>query len=290
MKGAENIRIAGIQLRGNWDKSLNLSNAKRYIYQAAEAGAGVVCLPELFNTAYFCVERSTDYFSLAEEIPGPTTDDIRMAASDTRTVVICPIFERESASQGAFYNSAAVIGPDGEIIGVYRKTHIPSMDRRLSPEPRGDEKFYFKPGDLGFPVFKTPLGVNIGILICYDRHFPEAARILGLNGADILFVPTATTCMTRYLWDVELRAHAVFNHYYVCGVNKVNRDFGGSERFHAGNSMIIDPKGEILAEGSGAEEEVIVADVDLSVGENLRQMWGYYGNRRPECYSQLSVT
>jgi beta-ureidopropionase len=179
-----------------------------------------------------------------------------------------------------------VIGPAGEIIGKYRKSSIPFMDRARSTEPRGDEKFYFTPGDLGFPTFDTPFA-RIGILICYDRHFPEGARVLGLGGAEIVFVPTATSRMTRYLWDLELRAHAVTNIYYVCGVNKVGVDVGGSTRDHHGASLIASPRGEILAQASDTVDDMAVADLDLSVLPELRELWGYYRDRRPEMYAPV---
>jgi N-carbamoylputrescine amidase len=162
------------------------------------------------------------------------------------------------------------------------------MDRGRSAEPRGNEKFYFRPGDLGFPTFPTPFGARIGILICYDRHFPEAARILGLGGADIVFVPTVTSGMTRYLWDLELRAHAVTNIYYVCGVNKVGVDVGGSTRNHFGSSLIANPRGEIIAQANDTGEDVAIADVDVSVIPELRAMWGYYRDRRPDLYGALA--
>jgi beta-ureidopropionase len=160
------------------------------------------------------------------------------------------------------------------------------MDRARSSEPRGDEKFFFAPGDLGFPTFETPFA-RIGILICYDRHFPEAARMLGLGGAEIVFVPTNTTRMTRYLWDLELRAHAIANIYYVCGVNKVGVDVGGSARDHHGASLIANPRGEIMAEASATQEAIVMADVDLSVIPELRALWGYYRDRRPDLYGPL---
>ena len=160
------------------------------------------------------------------------------------------------------------------------------MDTAQSPEPRGNEQFYFTPGDLGFPAFATPFA-RIGFLICYDRHFPEAARVLGLGGAEIVFVPTATTGMTKYLWDLELRAHAVTNVYYVCGVNKVGVDVGSSRRNHHGSSMIVSPRGEILAEASGTRDDITVADVDLSALPQLRELWGYYRDRRPEMYGPV---
>ena len=278
------LKIAGVQFVGQADKEANIQTAVRLVRQAAAQGARMACLPELFNTMYFCVETRQEYFDWAEPIPGPTTDRMGALARETGIVLIAPVFER--APDGRFFNSAAVIGPDGAVIGKYRKSSIPFMDASRSPEPRGNEKFFFSPGDLGFPTFDTPFG-RIGILICYDRHFPEAARVLGLGGAQILFVPTATTFMTRYLWDLELRAHAVANIYYVCGVNKVGVDVGGSTRNHFGNSMVINPRGEILAQASDTREDIAIAEVDLAVIPELRSLWGYYRDRRPDRYGPL---
>lgn len=278
------VRIAGLQFVGNADREANVRTATRMVRQAADRGAQIVCLPELFSTMYFCVETRQEYFDWAEPIPGPTTDRLAAVARETGTVIVCPVFER--TADGVFHNAAAVLGPDGAVLGTYRKSSIPFMDVARSREPRGNEKFYFTPGDLGFPTFETPFA-RIGILICYDRHFPEAARVLGLGGAEILFVPTATTRMTRYLWDLELRAHAIANVYYVCGVNKVGVDVGGSARDHHGASLIANPRGEILAQASDTEEDMAVADVDLSVISELRALWGYYRDRRPDLYGPL---
>ncbi|TMB15936.1 MAG: acyltransferase [Deltaproteobacteria bacterium] len=278
------VRIAGVQFVGNADKETNIRTAIRMVREAADRGARIICLPELFSTMYFCVETRREYFDWAEPIPGPTIDRMRDVARESGTVLIAPIFER--APDGRYFNSATVIGPDGHLIGKYRKSSIPLMDTAQSAEPRGNEKFYFTPGDLGFPTFATPFAC-IGLLICYDRHFPEAARVLGLGGAEIVFVPTATTGMTRYLWDLELRAHAVANVYYVCGVNKVGVDIGGSKRNHHGNSMIVSPRGEILAEASATKDDITVADVDLSALPKLRELWGYYRDRRPEMYGPV---
>jgi N-carbamoylputrescine amidase len=277
------LTIAGVQFPGHVDKAINVRTATRLVRAAAGRGARIICLPELFSTMYFCVERRREYFDWAEPIPGPTIDHMAGLARETGTVLICPIFERTA---DAFYNAAAVLGPDGRLLGKYRKASIPFMDRARSSEPRGDEKYYFTPGDLGFPTFETPFA-RIGILICYDRHFPEAARVLGLGGAEIVFVPTNTTRMTRYLWDVELRAHAIANVYYVCGVNKVGRDVGGSTRDHHGDSLICNPRGEILAQASATEEGIVTADVELSVIPELRALWGYYRDRRPDLYGPL---
>src|SRR5262245_40003362 len=238
MRSPSMVRIAGAQFVGHADREANVDKGLAMVRRAAAAGARIVCLPELFSTMYFCVERRPEYFECAEPIPGPTIDRVSAVARETGTVIIAPIFER--APDGRCFNAAAVVGPDGDVLGKYRKSSIPFMDRARSSEPRGDEKFYFTPGDLGFPTLATPVA-RIGILICYDRHFPEAARVLGLGGAEIVFVPTATSRMTRYLWDLELRAHAVTNVYYVCGVNKVGVDVGGSTRDHHGASLIASP-------------------------------------------------
>jgi N-carbamoylputrescine amidase len=279
------VRIAAVQFGGHIEKEVNVQTATRLIRQAAARDAQIICLPELFSTMYFCVEERQEYFDWAEPIPGPTITRMGELARETGAVLICPIFER--TAEGTFFNSAAVVGPDGRVIGKYRKASIPFMDRARSSEPRGNEKFYFEPGDLGFPTFPTPFGARIGILICYDRHFPEAARALGLGGAEIVFVPTVTSAMTRYLWDLELRAHAVANIYYVCGVNKVGLDVGGSTRNHFGSSLIADPRGQIVAQAGDSHEEVITADLDLSVIPELRAMWGYYRDRRPDLYGAL---
>ena len=278
------LKIAGVQFIGQADKEANIQTAVRLVKQAAAQGARMVCLPELFSTMYFCVETRREYFDWAEPIPGPTIERMAALARETGIVLIAPIFEH--ASDGRFFNTAAVIGPDGAVLGRYRKSSIPFMDVSRSSEPRGNEKFYFSPGDLGFPTFDTPFG-RIGILICYDRHFTEAARVLGLGGAEIVFVPTATTFMTRYLWDLELRAHAIANIYYVCGVNKVGVDVGGSTRNHFGNSMVINPRGEILTQASDTREDIAIAEVNLSVIPELRTLWGFYRDRRPDQYGPL---
>jgi N-carbamoylputrescine amidase len=280
------MKIAGVQFQGNRNKEVNIQTSSRLIRQAAEQGAKIICLPELFNTIYFCYDQVQENFQLAEPIPGPTTEEMATLAREVRAVLICPIFEK--AMKGEYYNSAAVLGPNGELLGKYRKNHLPLLSRLDPKERTGNEKFYFRPGNLGFPVFSTPFGVTIGILICYDRHFPEAARILALKGADILFVPTATPSgFTRYVWEIELKAHATDNIYYICGVNKVGRDEGGSEKVWYGTSLIINPQGEILAQGSDRNEEVVIADIDLTLIEKIRTSWNFFRDRRPEIYGEL---
>ena len=276
------VKVAAVQIGGGYlDTSKNVERAVSRLREAAENGAKILCLPELFNNPYFCCEEDNKYFGLAETVPGPTTNAIARLARETRTVIIATIFEE--AMKGEYYDTAVILGPDGEIIGKYRKMSIPY----IYGKGRGREKYYFKPGNLGFPVFGTPLGLRIGILICYDRHFPEAARALGLAGAEVVFVPTCTSGFTQDMWEIELRCMARTNVYYVCGVNKVGIDADGPpDRVHFGNSVIINPKGETISR-AGDQEEVIYADVDLRMLEEERVNWPVYRDRRPDAYGSL---
>lgn len=279
------VKIAGIQLHCVYDRDANVRRAVELIEEAAGAGAQIVCLPELFHAIYFCTDENPTYFHWAEPIPGPTTERMAEAARRTRTVIVAPVFER--AVTGEFYNAAAVLGPDGGLLGTYRKTHIPLLCRPKGDAPGGNEKFFFKPGNLGYPVFPTPVGIRIGLLICYDRHFPEAARALALGGADVVFVPTATAGSTQGVWELELRAHAAMNVYYVCGVNRVGVDDGGSSRNHFGCSLVANPKGEVIARAEDKGEEIVLADVDPALVESQRIFWGFYRDRRPDLYGAL---
>ena len=274
-------KAAMIQMSGHIEKEKNIEKAARYTKEAAGNGASIVCLQELFNTIYFCTETKPEYFAFAEPIPGPTTDKMCRLAQEEKIVLVAPIYEK--VIEGELYNTAIIIGPDGEIIGKYRKMSIPCVTGLI----RGLEKFYFRPGNLGFPVFETPFGIKLGILICFDRHFPEAARALALNGADLVLIPTATASKTQYLWEIELRAHAIDNIYYVGGVNRVGKDQGGSEYHFYGSSMFVDPKGQIISQASSEKEEIIYADIDLSVIPPLRNDWGFFRDRRPDAYGDL---
>ena len=278
------VRAALIQMSTEYDKQKNVTKAVRLVRQAAESGAQIVCLQELFHTIYFPYELDPRHLDLAEPIDGPSMDAMQDVARETGTVLIAPIYEK--AMDGLLYNTAPVIGPDGELIGIYRKSHIPIVKVATLT---GVEKYYFTPGDTGFVTFPTPLDVRIGILVCYDRHFPEAARTLALNGAQIVFVPTATTGMSRYLWELELQAHAVDNIYYVGGANRVGVDQGGSESHFYGSSMWVDPKGRILTQASDEMDEVLTADLDVSVIPQIRNDWGFFRDRRPDLYGQLST-
>ena len=256
------MRASLIQMSTEYDKEKNVLKAERLVREAADDGAQIICLQELFHTIYFPYELEPRHLDLAEPLNGPTMDSMCELARETGTVLIAPIYEK--ALDGLLYNTAPVIGPDGEVIGIYRKSHIPIVKVETLI---GVEKYYFTPGDTGFVTFPTPFGVTLGILICYDRHFPEAARMLALNGAQMIFVPTATTGMSRYLWELELQAHAVDNVYYVGGVNRVGIDQGGSESHFYGSSMWVDPKGQIVAQASDEHDEVLTLDLDLAIGQ-----------------------
>ena len=230
--------------------------ASRLHRQAAEAGAQIVCLQEIFTGPYFCAEQNIRWYDSTEAIPaGPTIEIMRDAARRHRVALIVPIYEREQ--EGVYYNTAAVIHNDGSYLGKYRKTHIPHV------APGFWEKFYFRPGNLGFPVFDLGFA-KIGVYICYDRHFPEGARALGLNGAEIVFNPSATVAgLSEYLWKLEQPAHAVANGYFVGAINRVGTEAPWNIGEFYGSSYFCDPRGRIFAQASRDPDEVLTADLDL---------------------------
>ena len=278
------VTTALIQMGTEYEVEKNVRKAENLVREAAGRGAQIVCLQELFHTIYFPYEMDPRHLDLAEPIDGPSMGSMQDLARELGIVLIAPIYEK--ALDGLLYNTAPVIGTDGELIGIYRKSHIPIVK---VPTLTGVEKYYFAPGNTGFVTFETPFDVTIGILICYDRHFPEGARLLALNGAQIVYVPTATTGMSRYLWELELQAHAVDNIYYVGGVNRVGVDQGGSESHFYGSSMWVDPKGKIMDQASDSDDEVLVTDLDLSVIPQLRNDWGFFRDRRPDLYGELGT-
>ncbi len=252
------------------------------IEQAAGQGVEILCLQELFYGPYFCAEQDTRWLELAESVPlGPTVQLMRDLAKKHRMAIVVPVFEEEMA--GVFYNTAAVLDRDGTYLGKYRKTHIPHLP------PGFWEKFYFRPGNSGFPVFKTELG-NIGVYICYDRHFPEGARALGLNGAEIVFNPSATVAgLSEYLWELEQPAHAVANGYFVGAINRVGVEEPWDIGEFYGKSYFCNPRGQIIVQGSRDKDEVVIADLDLDEIRDVRSTWQFYRDRRPEAYGQLSA-
>ena len=282
-------RVALVQFSGHASKDVNVQKAEDLARQAAGNGAQIVCFPELCTTTYFCYERNPAFFELAEPVPGPAVDRMRKVARETGTVLVYPLYENDG---GTLYNTATVIGPDGELIGKYRKMSIPQILRTVGKgETPADERFYFQPGNLGFPVFDTPFGIKLGILICYDRHFPEAARTLGLKGAHLLLVPTATYReWIREVWEVELRAHAIANMFYVGGVNKVGPDVGGApHRHYFGSAVFFDPRGALIGRAGDKQDEALYAEIDPKVCDDVRDLWGFFKFRRPDAYGEITT-
>jgi len=250
------------------------------IRKAAADGAQIVCLQEIFNGPYFCAEQSVKWYETTEPVPGgPTVTMMQALAKELHIAMVVPVYEIEQ--EGIFYNTAAVIQNDGTYLGKYRKTHIPHV------APGFWEKFYFRPGNLGFPVFDLGFA-SICVYICYDRHFPEGARCLGLNGAEIVFNPSATTVgMSQYLWKLEQPAHAVANGYFVGAINRVGTEAPWNIGKFYGTSYFVDPRGNFLATGSEDQSELIVADMDFDVIEEVRRVWQFYRDRRPDAYGKL---
>jgi beta-ureidopropionase len=260
--------------RANVDKHVTL------IEQAAKEGVQILCMQEIFTGPYFCAEQTTRWYDATEKIPdGPTTKLMQELAKKHRMVIVVPLYEVETT--GVYYNTAAVIDADGTYLGKYRKNHIPHT------APGFWEKFYFKPGNLGYPVFKTKYA-DIGVYICYDRHFPEGARELGLNGAEIVFNPSATVAgLSEYLWKLEQPAHAVANAYFVGAINRVGTEAPWNIGEFYGQSYFCNPRGQIIAQGSRDKTELITAELDLDQIREVRNVWQFYRDRRPETYDGL---
>jgi beta-ureidopropionase len=251
-----------------------------YIAQAAKGGAQITCLQEIFYGPYFCAEQETRWYDLTEPIPdGPTIKLMQDLARQHHMALVVPIYELEQ--EGVYYNTAAVIDNTGKYLGKYRKNHIPHV------APGFWEKFYFRPGNLGYPVFDLGF-VKIGVYICYDRHFPEGARALGLNGAEIVFNPSATVAgLSEYLWKLEQPAHAVANGYFIGAINRVGTEAPWNIGQFYGTSYFCSPRGKIIAEASREKDEVLIADLDLDQIKEVRQTWQFFRDRRPDSYGDL---
>lgn len=252
-----------------------------YIERAAEQNVQVLCFQEIFTGPYFCPSQDSKWYGLAEPIPdGPTTEKMCALARKHSMVIVVPIYEEEMT--GVYYNTAAVIDADGTYLGKYRKNHIPQVKGFW-------EKFFFKPGNLGYPVFKTRY-CKVGVYICYDRHFPEGARCLGLNGAEIVFNPSATVAgLSEYLWKLEQPAHAVANGYYVGAINRVGTEAPWNIGEFYGQSYFVDPRGNFLAMGTRDQDELVVADLDMDEIRKVRDLWQFYRDRRPETYNPICM-
>lgn len=249
------------------------------IEKAGGAGVQILCFQEVFTQPYFCPSQDAKWYAAAERIPdGPTVKLMQDFAKKYQMVIVVPIYEE--AMTGVYYNTAAVIDADGSYLGKYRKTHIPQVAGFW-------EKFFFKPGTGGYPVFKTRYA-KVGVYICYDRHFPEGARCLGLNGAEIVFNPSATVAgLSQYIWKIEQPAHAVANGYFMGNINRVGTEAPWNIGKFYGTSYFVNPRGEILAQGSEDNDEIVIADLDFAVLEQVRATWQFYRDRRPEAYNEI---
>jgi beta-ureidopropionase len=273
------VRVALLQSEWTGDQESMIDASVKWAREAAAQGAQVLCFQELFYGPYFCQVQDAAYFSYAEAVPGgPTVELMCELASELHMVLVVPVYEQEQP--GVLYNTAFVVDADGRYLGKYRKHHIPQVKGFW-------EKFYFRPGNLGFPVFQSAVG-PIGVYICYDRHFPEGWRALGLNGAQIVFNPSATSrSLSQHLWQLEQPAAAVANQYFVAAINRVGREPLGDDDFY-GTSYVVDPRGKLVGDAaSDIGSELILRDLDMATIEQVRSTWAFYRDRRPDAYDDL---
>ena len=268
-------------------KAAAIDKHVRLIHEAKKRGAQIVCLQEVFYGPYFCTEQTTKWYDAVEPIPdGPTTQMMCGLAKELGIVLVVPIYEEEFS--GVYYNTAAVIDADGTYLGKYRKHHIPQV--QAGPPGCGFwEKYYFRPGNLGYPVFDTAFA-KVGVYICYDRHFPEGARALGLAGAEIVFNPSATVAgLSEYLWKLEQPAAAANNIYYVGAINRPGIEEPWRIGEFYGSSYFADPRGQIIVQGERSKDCIVMADLDLDLIRQVRNTWQFYRDRRPESYGPLTA-
>lgn len=290
------VRVALIQARHEVHgdetvkkhKDAAIEKHLKLIKEAADKKAQIVCLQEIFYGPYFCAEQNIKWYEATEKIPdGPTTKLMQEQAKKYGMVIVVPMYEEDIT--GVYFNTAAVIDAGGEYLGKFRKIHIPQVQAGKTPATGFWEKYYFKPGNLGHPVFETAFA-KIGVYICYDRHFPEGPRILGLNGAEIVFNPSATVAgLSEYLWKLEQPAHAVANAYFVGAINRVGTEAPWDMGHFYGSSYLCNPRGQIIAEGSREEDEVVIGDLDLDMIREVRNTWQFYRDRRPEVYDKICL-
>jgi len=284
----ESFRIGLVQMSCSLDPNENLAKAEWKIREAAGKGAQVICLPELFRSQYFCREENAALFALAEPIPGPSTQALGNLARELKAVIVASLFERRAS--GLYHNTVAVLGPDGEIVGLYRKMHIPD-------DPLYFEKFYFTPGDLGFSSVATPFG-KLGVLICWDQWYPEGARIAALSGADLLVYPTAIgwhpSEKAEYgaaqldAWRTIQRSHAIANGIYVAAVNRVGYEGPPDHGLEFwGSSFVADPFGQVVVQGSCDQEEILISECDPRRTEDVRRNWPFLRDRRIDAYAPI---
>jgi N-carbamoylputrescine amidase len=296
MESARKYKVGLVQMRMGPDPDANLETTVAHIHDAAKRGANIVCLPELFRAQYFCQREDIKLFDLAEPIPGPSTARLAEVARENRVVIVASLFERRAP--GLYHNTAVTLGQDGTIISVYRKMHIPD-------DPLYYEKFYFTPGDLGFKAVDTAFG-RVGTLVCWDQWYPEGARLTALQGAEVLFYPTAIGWhpaekeefgAAQYdAWQTIQRGHAIANGVYVAGVNRVGHETGDIRGNRAsgqglefwGGSFLADPFGRIIAKASHEEEEILIGEIDLALLEDTRRNWPFLRDRRIDAYAPIT--
>jgi N-carbamoylputrescine amidase len=268
------LKLAGIQISCCEEKERNIEKAVKFAQIAVEKGAHIICFQELFNTFWFPKEMNKTHFSLAEKMDGPSITRMQKLAKESDVVLICPVFEM--GEEKRFYNSAVVINAGGEILGSYRKIHVPQI-------PLWEERYYFLPGDLGFPVFKTKFAM-IGVQICWDNFFPEGSRILALKGAQIIFSPTAAAFASQKKWETVISSNAISNGVYIFRVNRVGSE---EKQDFYGRSFCISPEGELLDKPTGMKEGIAFIDVDLKDIDHTRKEWPFFKDRRPEIYGEI---
>jgi beta-ureidopropionase len=279
---ARNVRGALLQATWTGDKESMIQKHEQYAHEAKAQGAQIMLFQELFYGPYFCQVQDPEYFGYTEWIPdGPTTQRMQSLAKELGMVLVVPMYEEDSNTTGIYYNTAAVIDADGSYLGKYRKTHIPHVKGFW-------EKYYFRPGNMGYPVFDTAVG-KVGVYICYDRHFPEGWRILGLKGAQIVFNPSAThRGLSEYIWRIEQPAAAVANMYYVGAINRVGIEAEIGDNDFYGQSYFVDPEGRFVGDvGDAYKPELIVRDLDMDKIKTVRDRWAFYRDRRPDAYDEL---
>src|SRR5882757_10248623 len=272
------VRAAITQTTWTGDKESMLDKHEQFARDAAKDGAQIICFQELFYGPYFGITEDKKYYRFAEPADGPIVQRFAKLAKELKLVMILPIYEEDMT--GVYYNTAVIVDNDGTILGKYRKHHIPHLDRFW-------EKFYFRPGNMGYPVFDTAVG-KVGVYICYDRHFPEGARLLDLHGAELVFIPSATSRgLSMHLWFIEQTAHAIANGYWVGTINRVGqeKEFGPNDYY--GSSYFADPRGKIVAQASEKDEQLLVADLNMDLVREVRNTWQFYRDRRPDMYDDM---
>lgn len=278
------IRAAATQVAWTGSKETMIDRHEELAREAASGGVQVIGFQELFYGPYFGAVQDQKYYDYVESIPGPTVERFQALAKELNMVMVLPIYE--VANEGEYYNTAAVVDADGALLGTYRKHHIPNL-------PSFWEKFYFRPGNVGYPVFDTAVG-RVGVYICYDRHFPEGWRELGLGGAQLVFNPSATKPgLSNRLWELEQPAAAAANQYFIAAINRIGQEveeFGADAPHFYGSSYFVDPRGNLVGEiASRDKEEIVVRDLDFDEITNTRNDWQFYRDRRPDSYTKVTA-